>query len=527
MKILISDKLAREGVAILEAVDGFQVDCKFGISPEELKQVIKDYDGLIIRSGTTVTAEVLDNAANLKVIGRAGVGLDNVDLETATKKGVVAMNTPAGNTTSTAEQTFSLILSLSRNTPQACASLKSGKWERSKFGGVELRGKTLGVIGFGRIGSTVAKFAKAFGMEICVFDPFLTDERAAKFAVEKVELEDLLKKADYITLHIPKTKETANLISDKEFDLMKPTARLINCARGGIIDEEALVRALEENKIAGCALDVYATEPPDFDHPLFKLDNCITTPHLGASTSEAQINVAIEIAECVRDALLGRGIANAANFPSMDAETHKVLQPYCDLAFKMGKFAGQLIQSGIKDVKLTYTGVVTQYKSASVSLSAINGLLTPILGKDINSINAISVAKERGINVEEINSNKESAYVNSIEMDILTDKEPFCILGTLSANQEPRIVRVKNVNVECTPEGDMLFINNTDKPGLVGAIGTALAEANVNIAAISLGREAQDGIASSVVNTDGEVPQEVVEKLRNIEGVTYIKELKV
>lgn len=527
MKILISDKLSQQGVDILEAVDGFQVDCNYDLNPGQLKEVIKDYDGLIIRSGTTVTAEILENAGKLKVIGRAGVGLDNVDLQAATKKGVVAMNTPAGNTTSTAEQTFSLILSLSRNTPQACASLKSGKWERSKFSGVELRGKMLGVIGFGRIGATVARFAEAFGMEISVHDPFLTEERASKFGVEKLEFEELIQKADYITIHVPKTEETANLISEKQFAIMKPNVRIINCARGGIIDEDALAKALEEKKIAGCALDVYAIEPPDFNHPIFKFDNCITTPHLGASTSEAQINVAVEIAECVRDALLGKGISNAANFPSMDAETHKVLQPYCDLAFKIGKFGGQLIHSGIKDIKITYNGIINEYKPASVTLAAVNGLLEPMLGQDINSINAISVAKDRGINIEEIKSNKESAYVNSIEIEVVTDKDPFTILGTLSANQEPRIVKINNVNIECIPEGNLLFINNRDKPGLVGAIGTLLAKANVNIAAISLGRESQEGIASSVVNTDSEVSKDVIEELKNTEGVLMIKALKV
>ncbi|MFT7538198.1 MAG: D-3-phosphoglycerate dehydrogenase [Lysobacterales bacterium] len=527
MKILISDKLAKEGIDILEANEGFQVDCKFGISAKDLKDVIKDYDGLIIRSGTTVTDDILERADNLKVIGRAGVGLDNVDLEAATKKGVLAMNTPAGNTTSTAEQTFSLILSLARNTPQACASVKAGKWERAKFSGIELRGKTLGVVGFGRIGSTVAKFAQAFGMDIVVFDPFLTEERAVKANVSVGTLEEVLKKSDYVTLHIPKTKETANLISAKEFDMMKNTARLVNCARGGIIDEKALVIALKEGKIAGCALDVYEVEPPDFSSELFSLDNCITTPHLGASTSEAQVNVAVEIAESVRDALLGKGIANAANFPSMDAETHKVLKPYCDLAFKMGKFSGQLINSGIKDIKITYNGVITDYKSAGVTLSLINGLLTPILGSDVNGINALAAAKERDIHIEEINSHKETEYVNSIEVEIVTEKEPFCILGTLSSNKEARIVRINNVNLECTPKGSMLYINNNDKPGLVGVIGTVLADANINIAAISLGRGSQDGVATSVVSTDSEISDAVVEELRSKDGVLKIHALEV
>ena len=338
-KILISDKLAQEGVDILKAVKEFQVDCKYGISPADLKAVIKDYDALIIRSGTEVTAEIVQAANKLKVIGRAGVGLDNVDLKAATQKGIVAMNTPAGNTTSTAEHSFSLILALSRNIPQACASLKAGKWERNKFSGVELYGKTLGIVGLGRIGSTVARFAKTFGMKIIAYDPYLSAEVANNIGAEVATLEDLIKRSDYITIHIPKSVETKNLISDKEFAMMKKGARIINCARGGIVDEKALAKALAEGKIAGCALDVFEEEPPATDCPLLKFDNCIATPHLGASTSEAQINVAIEIAESVRNALLGRGIVNAANFPSISAEAYQVLAPYIDLAERMGRFA--------------------------------------------------------------------------------------------------------------------------------------------------------------------------------------------
>lgn len=307
MKILVSDKLAEEGLEILKAVDEFQVDCKYDLTPEQLKSEIKDYDALIIRSTTTVAAEVVEAADHLKCIGRVGVGLDNVDLEAAAKKDIVVMNTPDGNTTATAEQTMSLILSLSRNIPQAYASIREGKWERAKFRGVELYGKTIGVIGLGRIGSTVANMCKAFGMKIVGFDPYLSDEAAEKCGVQMVAFEELLKVSDYITLHLPKTTDTIDLITEKEFDLMKPTARVINCARGGIINEMDLVAALNEGKIAGAAVDVYEQEPPDVKHPLFKCDNCITTPHLGAATLEARVNVAIEIAEAVCDELLKRG----------------------------------------------------------------------------------------------------------------------------------------------------------------------------------------------------------------------------
>ncbi|MCK5013718.1 MAG: phosphoglycerate dehydrogenase [Candidatus Omnitrophica bacterium] len=307
MRILISDKLADEGINILKAVKNFEVDCSFGLPPEELKSIIKDYHALIIRSGTKVTADILDAADQLKVIGRAGVGLDNVDLKAAAKKGIVTINTPSGNTTSTAEHTMSMILALSRNIPQACASLKTGKWDRLKFRGVELHEKTLGVIGFGRIGSTVAKFAKAFGMDVLAYDPLLSIEAVGLRDVTMTGLKELLTQSDYITIHAPKSEETKNLISDEEFSLMKKTARVINCARGGIINERALTKALEEGKIAGCALDVFEQEPLSKDSPLLKHDNCIVTPHLGAATSEAKVSVAIEIAENVRNALLGRG----------------------------------------------------------------------------------------------------------------------------------------------------------------------------------------------------------------------------
>jgi len=526
-KILISDKLEKEGLDILTADKSFQVDCKFGIPAVELKSIIKDYDALIVRSGTQVTAEIIEVANKLKVIGRAGVGLDNVDLSAATKKGVVAMNTPSGNTTSTAEHTMSLIMALSRNIPQAVASLKGGKWERSKFTGVEIYGKTLGIIGLGRIGTTVAKMAQAFGMITIGFDPYLSAEIAAKNGIKLVELEEIYKTADYITVHIPKTDETTNMIGEKQIAIMKKTVRLINCARGGIIEEQALVKALQEKRIAGAAVDVYDVEPPDFNSPLFKLDNCVTTPHLGASTSEAQVNVAIEIAQAVRDALSGRGIRNAANFPSLSAEAYKAIEPYLDLSDKLGKFAGQLIQGRIKEVKITYSGAIAKEKVSAVTMAMAKGLLTPILGETVNTINAMNMMKDRGINVQEIVSTQEGEYVNAITLDVTTDKEPFSLLGTLSSNKQPRIVKINNVYVEAVPSGHMLFINNNDKPGIVGAIGTILAEARINIAGITLGREDQTGVAVSVVNVDGEIPENVITALRQTKNILFVKAIKV
>lgn len=526
-KILISDKLAEEGIEILKAVKDFQVDCKFGLKHDELKSIIKDYDALIVRSTTEVTAAIIESAEKLKFIGRAGVGLDNVDLTAATRHGIVVMNTPAGNTTSTAEQTMSLILALSRNIPQAHVSLKSGRWERSKFMGVELYGKILGIIGLGRIGSTVARMAKAFGMKIVAYDPFISMEIASKMELEVVELNDLLKRCDYITIHTPKSAETKNLISKKEFAMMKKGARLINCARGGIIDEQALAAALEKGTIAGCALDVFEEEPPPADCPFFKFDNCIVTPHLGASTSEAQVSVAIEIAQTIRDALLGKGIVNAANFPSVDAEAYKALEPYINLAERMGKFAGQLVNGRMSDIKITYSGAVTQYKVAPVTMSLVYGLLSPILGETINFINALDLARERAIRVVEIQSNKEMEFVNLVSVEIVTDKETFVLWGTLSGNKQPRIVKVNKVYVEATPQGYMLFINNNDKPGIVGAVGTILAQDDINIAGITFGREAPGRLAVSVVNVDSRVSEKVLAKLRKTKNILFVKLIKV
>jgi len=527
MKILISDKLEKEGVRIFEAVKEFQVDCKYDLSPEELKEIIPAYDALIIRSGTRVTAEIIAAADRLKYIGRAGVGLDNVDLKAATQKGIVAMNTPAGNTTATAEQTMSLILALSRNIPQACASVRDGKWERAKFKGVELYGKTIGIIGLGRIGSTVANMCRAFGMKIIGFDPYLSAEVAEKRGIQMAALEDLLKQADYITLHLPKTAETVNLITAKEFAMMKSSARVINCARGGIVKEEDLVQALKDGVIAGAAVDVYAQEPPDPKHPLFSCENCVTTPHLGASTSEAQVNVAIEIAETITNALLGKGIANAANFPSVSAEAYAVLSPYINLGEKMGVFAGQLIKGGIKEIRIAYHGEVTSHKTDPVTMSLTYGLLAPILGETVNFVNSLAVAKERGIMVEVVEPGSEEEFVNLIRVVVKTDQEDFSVWGTLSSNKKPRIVKVDDVYVEAVPDGNMLFINNNDKPGVVGAVGTILANAGINIAGITFGRETPGGKAVSVVNIDSEVDESVLEQISQVKDVLVVKLLKV
>lgn len=522
MKILISDPLAEEGIKILKEEKDFQVDIKTGLTPQELSQIISDYDAIIVRSATRVTGEVIRNSKNLKVIGRAGVGLDNIDLESATQKGVIVMNTPSGNTISTAEHTMSLILALSRNIPQADKSVKEGEWQRSKFMGVELYDKTLGIIGLGRIGTEVAKRAISFGMKVLAYDPYITKEFAQNLGVRLVELKELLETSDYISIHTPLTEQTYHMISKKEFSLMKKGARIINCARGGIIDESALIEALREGKISGCALDVFEKEPPK-DSELLKFSNVVLTPHLGASTEEAQVNVAIEIACAVRDVLLGRGIRNAANFPCLEPEVYKVLLPYINLAERMGNLSSQLIEGRIEELQILYAGDVAKFPTEPLTLSCVKGLLSPILKETVNFINAISLAKERGIKIQEAKTTEEAEFVSLITLDIKSDKEERKIAGTLFANNQPRIVKIDGFYVEATPYGYMIIIQNWDKPGIIGNLGTILGKNNINIAGMSFGRETPGGMAITVLNVDSPVPPSILEQIRNFPHILSVK----
>ncbi|MDD5044259.1 MAG: phosphoglycerate dehydrogenase [Candidatus Omnitrophica bacterium] len=527
MKILVSDSLSEEGLKILKEVKEFKVDVNTGLKPEQLKEVIKDYDALLVRSATKVTKDIIAAAKNLKVIGRAGVGLDNVDLEAATQKGIIVMNTPGGNTISTAEHAMSLLLSMSRNIPQASASLKKGEWQRNKFMGVELYQKTLGIVGLGRIGREVAKRAIAFGMKVLAFDPFLSKEVAASLKVEVVELETLFKKSDFITVHVPGGAETKHLISDKEFALMKNGVKVINCARGGIIDEAALAKAVKSGKVSAAALDVFEKEPPPPDLELFSLDKVIVTPHLGASTEEAQVNVAVEVAEVVRDALLGRGIRNAANYPSVEAETYRILKPYIELAEKMGEFACQLIEGRLQEVKIIYSGDIIQQDIAPIAMALVKGLLTPILRDSVNYINAITLAKERGIKLEEVRLAQEEEFVNLITLDIKTDKGGYSVSGTLSSNKKPRIVKIEGYYVETAPAGSMLVTYNLDKPGIIGNLGALLGKYNINIAAMTFGREKQGGKAITVLNVDSPISEEILEKIKKLENILSVKVIKL
>lgn len=527
MKILVSDKLSEEGLKILRDVKEFTVEVKTELKPEELKEAVKGCDALIVRSATKVTKDIIKAAEKLRVIGRAGVGLDNVDAAAATERGIVVMNAPAGNSISTCEHALSMLLALLRNIPQANSSLKSGEWKRSKFMGVELYKKTLGIIGLGRIGAEVAKRALSFSASVIAYDPYLSSDIGSSIGVAMVELPELFKRADFITIHVPLSDSTRNMISDKEFTMMKDGVRIVNCARGGIVDEKALAKAIKKGKVAGACLDVFEKEPPDASSELLALEDVIVSPHLGASTEEAQVNVALEIAECVRDYLLGRGIRNAVNYPQIDPETYKIMAPYINLAERLGNFASQLCTGKIKAVSVYYSGEITQHDVASLSMALVKGLLTPMLEDSVNFVNALSLAESRGIKVKEAKLSREEEFVNLVSVKIDTDKEIRRIWATLSANRQPRIVKIDEFYVELSPCGEMIVIKNLDKPGIIGNLGTLLGRQNVNIAGMSFGRREPGGEAISVLNVDGLVSQELLDKIRNIENILAVKLIKL
>lgn len=527
MKILVSDPLSEEGLKILKEVKEFQVDVITDLKPEKLKEVIKDYDALVVRSATKVTKDVIDQAQKLKAIGRAGVGLDNVDLDAATQKGIIVMNTPAGNTISTAEHTMSMLLALSRNIPQANASTKKGEWKRSKFMGVELYSKILGIVGFGRIGSEVARRALSFGMKVLAYDPFLSKEVAEGLGVEVVELKDLLGRSDYITVHTPLTEETKHMISTEEFSLMQKGVRIINCARGGIIDEAALLDALKEGKVAGAALDVFEQEPLPADSEFLKLENVVVSPHLGASTEEAQVNVAIEVAQIIRDALLGKGIRNAANYPCLEAEVCSILEPYINLADKLGMFCGQLAEGRFLELNINYSGEIIRYDLTPLTMALTKGLLTPILQETVNFINARNMARERGIKIREAKSSSEKEFVTLLAVEIKTDKQTLKVCGTLSANKKPRIVKINDYYVEAIPAGEMILMQNWDKPGIIGNIGTLLGQHKINIATMTFGRDVPGGKAVSILNVDSVISPEILNKIKKLENVLEVKVIRL
>jgi D-3-phosphoglycerate dehydrogenase len=526
MKVLVSDKLAKEGLRILEKEKKIHVDVKTGLKPEELKKIIGNYDGLIVRSGTKVTRDIIQAAKKLKIIGRAGVGLDNVDVEAASRKGIVVMNAPGGNTISTAEHTVSMILALSRNIPQAHQSLKQGRWDRKKFMGTEIYGKTLGIIGLGRIGAEVSKRAMSFGMKVLAYDPYLSLDRAKDLRIESTNLKKLLQQADYISVHTPLTDETKHLISDKEIALMKKGVKIVNCARGGIIDEQAIIKGLKTGKIAGCALDVYEQEPPQ-EGPLVKMDNVVVTPHLGASTEEAQVNVAIDIAKQICNGLLGRGLQNAVNAPSLAPETQEFMQPYVVLSEKIGALLSQLAEGHIMRLRIEYRGNISSYDTAPLTAACAKGMLQPFMGETVNYINASCLAKERGVSIEETKSERIENFANLVSAVIKTEKEELSVWGTVFAKSDPRIVRINKYYLEAHPTGHMLVIRNRDLPGVVGVIGTLLGENKINIAEMTFGRDRPGGEAISVLKVDSAIPPKVLEKIKNSKNIYDAKLIKL
>lgn len=526
MKVLISDTLSEEGIKILEEA-GLEVIYKPGISYEELLKLIEEVDGLIIRSGTKVTREVVQRSKRLKVIGRAGTGLDNVDLQAANEKGIVVMNVPGGNSLAAAEHTIALLLALARKIPQAVSSLKSGKWEKKKFMGVEVNNKTLGIIGLGRIGSIVADRALGLKMKVIAYDPFVTPETAEKKGIELVSFEELLRRSDFITIHTPLTKETYHLIDDKAFSLMKDGVFIINCARGGIIDEEALYRALVSGKVAGAALDVFEKEPIDPNHPLLSLENFIGTPHLGASTVEAQKIVAVEIAKQVVDYLTKGIIRNAVNVPSLSPETLKIIAPLLTLAEKMGLLATQITEGAIKEIEISYKGEIANLDTRPVTIAFVRGLLYPFLKEDVNYVNALLRAKERDIRVVESKIEMAEDFTSLISAKVVHTEGTTIVEGTLFGKKEPRIVKINGFRLDALPEGHMLYIFNEDRPGVIGQIGTILGKHNLNISRMYVGQDPMKQTNVILLSLDQPPTPEALKELNELKTVYLVKPLEL
>jgi D-3-phosphoglycerate dehydrogenase / 2-oxoglutarate reductase len=524
-RVLISDALSAAAVQIFKD-RGVEVDFQpnLGKDKDKLAEIIGNYDGLAIRSATKVTPKILEKAKQLRVIGRAGIGVDNVDIPAATAKGIIVMNTPFGNSITTAEHAITLMLALARQIPQADASTQAGKWEKNRFMGVEITGKTLGVVGCGNIGSIVANRGIGLKMKVIAYDPFLSPERALELGVEKVELDELLRRADFITLHTPLTEKTRNIIDAKAIAQTRKGVRIVNCARGGLVDEAALRAALDSGHVAGAALDVFIEEPATAN-PLFGHPNVVCTPHLGAATSEAQENVALQIAEQMSDYLLRGAISNAVNFPSITAEEAPRLKPFIALAEKLGSFAGQLTESGLAKVQLSYEGAVAQMNTKALTSSAIAGLLRPML-QDINVVSAPIVAKDRGIKVEEITRDAAGDYDSLITVTVVTQKQTRWVSGTVFADARPRIVDIKGIRMDAEFAPSMIYITNLDKPGFIGRFSSTLGDAGINIATFHVGREAPGGNAVALIEIDGDLPPDVLAKVRALPQVQQAKPLK-
>lgn len=521
-KVLISDKLSPRAADIFRD-RGIEVDVLVGLSPEELTAKIGEYDGLAIRSATKVVAGVIAAAENLKVVGRAGIGVDNVDIAAATQRGIVVMNTPHGNSITTAEHAIAMMFALARQIPEADRSTQDGKWEKSRFMGVELTGKTLGVIGCGNIGAIVASRGQGLRMKVVAYDPFLSPERAEDLGVEKLELDELLSRSDFVTLHVPMTDQTKGIIDAAAMAKMKPGARIINCARGGLVIEEDLKAALESGHLAGAALDVFAEEPAR-ENPLFGMENIVATPHLGAATAEAQEKVALQVADQMSDYLLTGAVTNALNMPSLTAEEAARLRPYMQLSDGLGSFAGQLTRSGLRAVTIEYEGQVAALNCRPLTQAILTGLLRPML-ESVNMVNAPTVARERNIDVSEVKHERDCDFQTLIRVTVTTERGDRAVAGTLFGGHRPRVVEIKGIEIEAELAAHMLYISNEDKPGFIGALGMALGSAGVNIATFNLGRAERGGAAIALLGLDAALDASVIETLKGLPGIRQVQQL--
>ena len=522
MRVLVSDVLGQAGIDLFEAEEGIEVDVNTGLEPEELKSIIGAYDALVIRSATKVTEDLLSEAKNLKVVGRAGIGLDNVDIPAASKRGVIVMNTPTGNVVTTAEHTIAMMMSLTRNIPWGTSSLKDGLWEKKKLQGREVFNKVLGIIGFGKIGSIVADRARGLKMQVIVHDNFVTAEQIEKEGYEAVSLDELFQRADYITLHVPKLKDTVGLLNKASFEKMKDGVMIINCARGGIVDEADLNEALLTGKVAGAALDVFEHEPPGVC-PLFEIDRVICTPHLGASTLEAQTNVAVQVAEQIIDCLKNGTVTNAVNVPAVSGELLEKMGPLLTLGDRLGNLLAQLIQEPPSEVILEYAGEFPEEDLSPVTTAVLKGFMTPMVKDDVNSVNAQILAKERGLKITEARTGKSDEYINQITVQTRSNGDTHVVAGTIIGLNKPRVININNFRLELTPEGRFVMIHNHDKPGAIGSIGTLLGQNKINISKMRVGQQVGSDKTMIFLRTDEEIPEDILAELGKLELIIDVQ----
>ncbi|OPX90302.1 MAG: D-3-phosphoglycerate dehydrogenase [Pelotomaculum sp. PtaB.Bin104] len=525
-KVLVMDGVAEIGLAALRREPDIEVVIGDKMTEDELVDVIGEYDAMIVRSATKATARVLENAKKMVIVGRAGVGIDNIDVAAATAKGILVVNAPDGNTIAATEHTMAMMFAMTRNIPQAWAKLKGGEWDKKSFMGVEFRNKVLGVIGLGRIGSAVAKRAQGMEMKVIAYDPFINAEKAESLGLKLLPLEEVFKQADFITVHLPLTKESKYIIGEKAFNLMKEGVRIVNCARGGVVDEKALYEAMKSGKVAGAALDVFENEPTTAS-PLFELNNFIATPHLGASTQEAQLNVAYDVALEIVAALKGEFVKNAVNIPSLSPKVLAVVKPYLGLAEKMGKFTAQLISGRVKKIEITYCGDLASQEVAPITTAILKGFLENVLQEMVNFVNAPILAKERGINVVQQQARNEGDYANLITVKVTSDEDEVSVAGTIFGGVDARFVYIDGYHIDAVPEGHMLYVPHIDRPMIIGPASSMIGSYNINISSMQVGRKVVGGKAVMLLNIDTPVPEEVMAEIAKIEGVAGVKNVSL